>query len=42
VHEAFLVLGGLTVLSTLIFSGLKSADGNVASQHKVQGMAAPT
>jgi EmrB/QacA subfamily drug resistance transporter len=42
VHEAFLVLGGLTVLSTLIFSELKSADGNAASQHKVQGMAAPT
>ncbi len=35
IHEAFLVLGGLTVLSTLIFSGLKSEDGNMASQHKV-------
>jgi EmrB/QacA subfamily drug resistance transporter len=35
VHEAFLVLGGLTVLSTAIFSELKSADGTIASQHKV-------
>ena len=34
IHKAFLVLGGLTVLSTLIFSGLKSGDGDSVSQHK--------
>ena len=34
IHEAFLVLGGLTVLSTIIFSGLKSGDGDSVSQHK--------
>ena len=42
IHEAFLVLGGLTILSTLIFGELNSMDGNLASQHKVQGMPAPT
>ncbi len=35
IHLAFLVLGGLTVLSTLIFSELKSGDGDSVSQHKV-------
>jgi MFS family permease len=35
IHKAFLLLGSLTVLSTLIFNELKSTDGNVASQHKV-------
>jgi len=35
VHEAFLVLGGLTILSTAIFSELKSGDGENVSQHKV-------
>jgi EmrB/QacA subfamily drug resistance transporter len=35
IHLAFLVLGGLTVVSTLIFSGLKSGDGDSVSQHKV-------
>jgi len=35
IHEAFFVLGGLTVLSTTIFSELKSSDGTIASQHKV-------
>jgi EmrB/QacA subfamily drug resistance transporter len=35
VHEAFLVLGAMTVFSTLIFSGLKSGDGDSVSQHKV-------
>jgi len=34
IHEAFLVLGGLTVLSTLIFAELKSGDGDNVSQHK--------
>ena len=35
IHEAFFVLGGLTILSTVIFRELKSADGENASQHKV-------
>jgi EmrB/QacA subfamily drug resistance transporter len=35
VHRAFFVLGGLTVLSTLIFQELKSADGDTVSQHKI-------
>jgi EmrB/QacA subfamily drug resistance transporter len=34
IHEAFLVLGGLTVLSTLIFAELRSGDGDNVSQHK--------
>jgi hypothetical protein len=29
------VLGAMTVFSTLIFSGLKSGDGDSVSQHKV-------
>jgi EmrB/QacA subfamily drug resistance transporter len=35
IHEAFLVLGALTVLSTLIFSDLKSGDGDNVSQHNI-------
>jgi EmrB/QacA subfamily drug resistance transporter len=34
IHNAFLLLGLLTVLSTLIFRELKGTDGNMASQHK--------
>jgi MFS family permease len=34
IHEAFLVLGGFTVLSTVIFSKLKSDDGANVSHHK--------
>jgi MFS family permease len=34
IHQAFLCLGGLTVLSTLIFAELKSGDGASVSQHK--------
>jgi EmrB/QacA subfamily drug resistance transporter len=34
IHEAFLVLGGLTVVSTLVFTELKSGDGDSVSQHK--------
>src|ERR1022692_3202738 len=33
IHRAFLVLGTLTVFSTLIFSELKSGDGDSVSQH---------
>ena len=35
VHQAFLVLGGLTVLSTLVFRELKNTDGDTVSQHNV-------
>jgi EmrB/QacA subfamily drug resistance transporter len=35
IHKAFFVLGALTILSTIIFRGLKSDDGNSVSQHKV-------
>jgi EmrB/QacA subfamily drug resistance transporter len=35
IHEALLVLGGLTILSTIVFSGLKADDGDSVSQHKV-------
>jgi len=35
IHEALLVLGGFTILSTIIFRKLKSGDGNNVSQHKV-------
>ena len=35
VHLAFFVLGGLTILSTAIFSELKSLDGENVSQHKM-------
>jgi MFS family permease len=35
IHEALLVLGGFTILSTIIFRNLKSGDGDNVSQHKV-------
>ncbi|HLX45664.1 MAG TPA: DHA2 family efflux MFS transporter permease subunit [Bryobacteraceae bacterium] len=35
IHKAFVFLGGLTLLSTTIFTELKSADGSVASRHQV-------
>jgi MFS family permease len=35
IHHAFFVLGGLTIVSTLIFSELKSKDGDATSQHKI-------
>jgi hypothetical protein len=34
IHEAFLVLGGWTILSSLIFSELKKNDGEKLSLHK--------
>ena len=34
IHEAFLVLGGLTVLSSIVFHELKTEDGNTVSLHK--------
>jgi hypothetical protein len=35
IHRAFLVLGALTVFSTIIFGDLKSGDGDSVSQEKV-------
>jgi hypothetical protein len=35
IHRAFLVLGALTVFSTIIFGELKSGDGDSVSQHKI-------
>jgi hypothetical protein len=35
IHKAFLVLGALTVLSTLIFRELRNEDGEAVSQYKV-------
>jgi MFS family permease len=35
IHEAFLALGGFTILSTIIFAKLKRGDGDNVSQHKV-------
>lgn len=35
VHRAFYVLGGLTILSTIIFRELKGTDGDTASQHRI-------
>lgn len=34
VHEAFLVLGGATIASTVVFSSLKSTDGSAVSRHR--------
>jgi MFS family permease len=34
IHQAFLVLGLLTILSTIVFRGLKSGDGDNVSQQK--------
>jgi EmrB/QacA subfamily drug resistance transporter len=39
IHQAFVVLGILTILSTIIFSELKSGDGNAVSMQKVVGSA---
>jgi hypothetical protein len=35
IHLALYALGGLTILSTMVFVGLKSGDGDNVSQHKV-------
>jgi EmrB/QacA subfamily drug resistance transporter len=35
IHLAFLVLGGLTILSALVFAELRGGDGDSVSQHKV-------
>ncbi len=35
IHEALYVLGGMTVVSTIVFSSLKSGDGGNVSQRKI-------
>jgi EmrB/QacA subfamily drug resistance transporter len=35
IHLAFRFLGGLTIASTLVFAGLKRADGDAVSQHEI-------
>jgi EmrB/QacA subfamily drug resistance transporter len=35
IHEAFLVLGGLTILSTVVFRELQNGDGRKVSQQKI-------
>jgi EmrB/QacA subfamily drug resistance transporter len=35
IHKAFFALGGITVLSTIVFRSLRSGDGEKVSQHKV-------
>ena len=34
IHQAFLVLGGLTILSSFVFRELKANDGSTVSLHK--------
>jgi EmrB/QacA subfamily drug resistance transporter len=34
IHRAFLALGGFTILSSIVFRGLKSTDGDTVSQRK--------
>jgi EmrB/QacA subfamily drug resistance transporter len=35
IHKAFLVLGGMTVLSTVVFTQLKRGDGEAVNAHKM-------
>jgi hypothetical protein len=35
IHKAFLCLGGLTLVSTVVFAGLKRGDGDAVSEHKI-------
>jgi sugar phosphate permease len=34
IHQAFVALGGATVISALVFSGLRRTDGSAVSQHR--------
>jgi len=34
IHQAFLVLGGLTIVSAIVFAGLERTDGNTMSRQK--------
>lgn len=36
IHQAFLVLGVATIVSTMVFRGLRSDDGGSVSQHRVE------
>ncbi len=36
IHRAFLVLGAMTIFSTLVFRELKASDGESVSQHKLE------
>jgi EmrB/QacA subfamily drug resistance transporter len=40
IHQAFLVLGVATIVSTIVFRGLKADDGASVSQHRVEVPAA--
>jgi len=40
IHQAFVVLGVATIISTIVFRGLKSDDGAAVSQHRVEVPAA--
>jgi hypothetical protein len=35
IHKAFLCLGALTLVSTVVFTGLKRQDGSAVSEHKI-------
>jgi EmrB/QacA subfamily drug resistance transporter len=35
IHSGLLILGGMTILSTIVFAELRSTDGATTSQHKV-------
>jgi len=35
IHNAFLALGAFTILSSIVFRGLKNTDGDTVSQRKV-------
>jgi hypothetical protein len=35
IHQGLLILGGFTILSTIIFQQLRSGDGSSVSQQKV-------
>jgi hypothetical protein len=35
IHKAFLCLGGLTLVSTIVFARLQRGDGNAVNEHKI-------
>ena len=37
IHKAFFVLGGLTMLSTMVFRTLRAQDGSNVSLHEAAG-----
>ncbi|HTC35783.1 MAG TPA: DHA2 family efflux MFS transporter permease subunit [Bryobacteraceae bacterium] len=41
IHDGFFVLGAITIFSTIVFSELKSGDGDNTSRHKVLNAEAP-